>query len=133
VLVHDRVDGARDHALVWRFHLDPAVTAHVEGCDVRLSSGGNTVWLLPDDIAATFSFSVEPGWVSPSYGVKVPTTVLVWKAAVTVPIEASYLFAEAQMNVEERAAVSASLRAGCSGFEQEIRRPGDFVKEPVVS
>ena len=27
------------HALVWRFHLDPAVDAGVDGCDVRLSRG----------------------------------------------------------------------------------------------
>ena len=113
VLVHDRVGGAGHHALVWRFHVDPAVTPEVEGCDVRLSRDGRTVWLLPDDTAATFSLSVEPGWVSPSYGVKVPTMVLVWRAAVTVPIEASYLFAETQMTVNERAAVSEALRACC--------------------
>jgi len=113
VLVHDRVDGSGDHVLVWRFHVDPAVTPEVEGHDVRLSRDGRTVWLLPEDTAATFSLSVEPGWVSPSYGVKVPTAVLVWRTAVAGPIEASYLFAEAHLTVNERAAVSEALRAGC--------------------
>ena len=113
VLVHDRVDGGGDHALVWRFHLDPAVTPEVEGRDVRLSRDGRTVWLLPDDIAATFPLSIEPGWVSPSYGVKVPTTVLVWRTEVKGPIEASYLFAETRMSVTERSTVGEALRARC--------------------
>jgi hypothetical protein len=113
VLVHDRVDGTGHHTLVWRFHVDPAVTPEIDGCDVRLSCGGRTVWLLPDAAAATFSLGVEAGWVSPSYGVKVPTAVLVWRTAVTGPIEASYLFAETRMTVNERADVSAALRARC--------------------
>jgi uncharacterized heparinase superfamily protein len=110
VLVWDRVGGSGTHALVWRFHLDPAVTPLARGTDVRLSGGGRTVWLLPDDTAATFSLSVEPGWVSPSYGVKVPTAVVVWRATAAVPIEASYLFAETQLTPGDRSAVSRDLR-----------------------
>jgi hypothetical protein len=109
-LVRDKVDGAGVHALVWRFHLDPAVRVAVDGRDVSLSTGGRQVWLLPDEMtAAAFAFSIEPGWVSPSYGVKVPTHVLVWKAPATVPVEASYLFAEVHLSLQERRAVSAAL------------------------
>jgi hypothetical protein len=114
VLVCDRVDGAGDHALVWRFHLDSAVTAHLCGADVRLSCNGRTVWLLPDQTAAKFSLSVERGWVSPSYGVKVATAVVVWKTNALLPIEASYLFAEAQLTDEERAAVSQQMKNAAS-------------------
>jgi hypothetical protein len=110
VLVCDRVAGSGNHALVWRFHLDPAVTPQLRGTDVCLSCDGRTVWLLPDDTAATFSLAVEPGWVSPSYGVKVPTAVLVWRATAAVPIEASYLFAETQLSPGDRSAVSAELK-----------------------
>jgi Heparinase II/III-like protein/Heparinase II/III N-terminus len=110
VLVRDRVSGSGSHALVWRFHLDPAVTAEVKGTDVSLSGNGGTVWLLPDETAATFSLSLAPGWVSPSYGVKLPTTVLIWSATVSVPIEASYLFAESRLAIDERLAVVESLK-----------------------
>jgi len=110
VLVHDRVDGSGSHALVWRFHVDPAVTPEVDGQDVSLSRDGRTVWLLPESTAAILSLSVESGWVSPSYGVKIPTAVLVWRTAVTGPIEASYLFAETHLGVRERSDVSEALR-----------------------
>ena len=110
VLVWDRLSGAGNHALVWRFHLDPAVTPEVNGTDVCLSCDGRTVWVLPDETIASFTISIEPGWVSPSYGVKVVTTVLVWRATVAVPIEGSYLFAETRLTLDERAAVSEDLK-----------------------
>jgi len=109
LLIRDRLDGGGEHTLVWRFHIDPAVTPAVDGTDVRLSHGGKTVWLLPDERAAGLTLSLEPGWVSPSYGVKVPTTVLVWTGRSGVPITASYLFAEARFTPEERAGVSEAL------------------------
>jgi hypothetical protein len=36
--------------------------------------------------------ALEPGWVSPSYGVKVPATVIVWKGTATLPLAASHWF-----------------------------------------
>ena len=45
----------------------------IDGCDACLSCDGRQVWVLPDDTAAGFSLSLEAGWVSPSYGVKVPS------------------------------------------------------------
>jgi uncharacterized heparinase superfamily protein len=115
VLIRDRVDGAGDRVLVWRFHLDPAVTPEVDGADARLSHDGKVVWLLPDATTAAFSLSLEAGWVSPSYGVKVPTKVLVWRATAQVPLDASYLFAESRLTLEERRSFSADLRyaSGC--------------------
>jgi uncharacterized heparinase superfamily protein len=116
VLVCDRVDGGGDHALVWRFHLDPAVTAEPCGADVYLSRNGRTVWLLPDETAASYVLSVEPGWVSPSYGVKVAAPVVVWRTTAAVPIEASFLFAEAHLTLEERAAVRQDLKNAAPSF-----------------
>jgi hypothetical protein len=86
------------------------VEAEIDGADARLSHAGNTVWLLPDAAAATFPVSLEQGWVSPSYGVKIPTIVLVWRATTKVPLEASYLFAESRLAPRERTAVSEALR-----------------------
>jgi Heparinase II/III-like protein/Heparinase II/III N-terminus len=110
VLVRDRVGGAGDHKLVWRFHLDPAVGAEVHGPDVCLTCAGSTVWLLPDDTASMFPVSLETGWVSPNYGVKLPNTVVVWRATAAVPLEASYLFAETRLTFDERLAVGENLK-----------------------
>ena len=103
LLVVDRVDMNGTHSLVWRFHLDPAVTATVHDVDVRLVAGHREAWLLTDAVTGTFSLSVEPGWVSPSYGVKVPTTVVVWRTSAAQPIVASFLFAERQLSASARA------------------------------
>jgi uncharacterized heparinase superfamily protein len=109
VLIRDRIEGDGQHRLAWHFHLDPAVAPELDGCDARLSCDGKVVWLLPDDTAATFSVGVESGWVSPSYGVKVPTKVLVWTTTSQVPLAASYLFADVRLTRKERAAVSEAL------------------------
>ena len=61
VLVRDRLVGEGTHALAWRFHLDPDVAPQQDGCDVRLTCGGRTIWMLPDDTAAAFSFSIRAG------------------------------------------------------------------------
>src|SRR5262249_24826290 len=100
--------------------LDPAVVVDIDGCDVRLSCAGTegrtdspkAVWLLPDDSAAELSLSVESGWVSPRYGVKVATKMLVWSGRSRIPIVASYLFAESRLPREERIAVSGALTCG---------------------
>src|SRR5262249_36814913 len=102
VLVRDRVDGSGRHTMAWRFHLDPAVTPVVDGRDVRLSSGERAVWLLPGDAAASWTAAIEDGWVSPSYGVKVETRVVVWRTEDAVPLQASFLFAEARLDDGER-------------------------------
>jgi uncharacterized heparinase superfamily protein len=91
VVVTDRLDGAGEHSLVWRFHLDPRVSADLQGREVRLSSASRDVWLR-SDLPGSFTPSLEPGWVSPSYGVKVPATVIVWKGTATLPLAASHWF-----------------------------------------
>jgi hypothetical protein len=91
VVVRDRLDGAGEHTLTWRFHLDPAVSADLDGHGVRLSCGTREFWLR-SDLPATFTLSIEDGWVSPSYGVKVPAPIVVWKGTATLPIAASHSF-----------------------------------------
>jgi hypothetical protein len=109
VVVRDMLTGRGHHDLVWRFHLAPSVTAVLSAADVKMSANGREVWLLPDDTAATFTASLEPGWVSPRYGVKVPTTVVVWRVRATVPLSASCLFAEARLTRDERLRATADL------------------------
>ncbi len=76
---------------------------------MRLTCGDRVVWLLPDETAARWTLTLEPGWVSPGYGVKVPTTVLVWKTHAALPIDASFLFAESRLAPDERARAIAVL------------------------
>jgi hypothetical protein len=109
VLIHDRLAGDGEHALVWRLHLDPSVTPDIDGRDARLSSDGRDVWLLPDDALAALTLSVEPGWVSPSYGVRVATRVLTWRGSGRTPIEASFLFSDTRLTGAERDAASRAL------------------------
>jgi hypothetical protein len=109
VLVRDVLEGSGEHTLVWRFHLDPAVALECAGPDVRLSRGDRFVWLMPDEYASALAFAIEDGWVSPSYGVRQPSKVLVWSARTSVPITVSYLFAESQLAREERTRAFAAL------------------------
>ena len=107
--MRDRLETNASHRFTWRFHLDPAVAASVHGADLRLTAGGSEVWLLPDPAAAAFRLSLEDGWVSPSYGVKVPTTVITWTVSAGEPITASYLFAESRLSEGERARAAVRL------------------------
>jgi hypothetical protein len=91
VVVRDRLDGTGRHTLTWRFHLDPAVTADVHGRDVRIACGSREFWLR-SDLPRAFTLSLEPGWVSPSYGVKLPAAVVVWTGTATLPLSASHSF-----------------------------------------
>ena len=92
MLVRDTLSGQGSHTLTWRFHLDPAVTPECHGDDVRLTAGGREVWLRPQDGPAGMTLRVEDGWVSPSYGVRVPAKVLLFEARADVPLTVSFLF-----------------------------------------
>jgi len=94
VLVRDSLTGTGWRQLTWRFHLDPSITPEHDGRTVRLSNGAREVWLIPDLSALDARLDIEDGWVSPSYGVRVPTKVLVWRTRVSLPVTASFLFAE---------------------------------------
>jgi hypothetical protein len=109
LLVRDRLEARAPHRFTWRFHLDPAVAASAHGVDVQLAAGGREIWLLPDPAAGVFRLSLEDGWVSPSYGVRVPTTVITWTVTAGEPITASYLFAESRLGEGERARAAARL------------------------
>ena len=72
-----------------------SVTAALDGRSVRLSSRERELWFrLEAD--ASFRVSLEPSWVSPSYGVKHPSTVIVCAATARVPLTLSYSFSSSQ-------------------------------------
>ena len=112
VLLRDSLDGSGSHDAVWRFHFDPAVRATVHGYDVCLSWNDGAVWLMPIDEggrSSKLSLALEDGWVSPGYGLKEPASVAIWRGTVSIPVGASFLFAERQLSRDERAAASAAL------------------------
>jgi uncharacterized heparinase superfamily protein len=93
--VRDTIAGVGTHRIVSRFHLDPAVAAHADGRRVRLSSRDRALWFLcegPPDLTVT----LEPGWVSPSYGVKLPATVIQCATDGPVPVVLTYQFSESE-------------------------------------
>jgi uncharacterized heparinase superfamily protein len=100
VVLRDRVDGSRPRQVTWRIHLDPAVTAEVVDQDCRLRGGGGEVWMLAD-VDDRRERRLERGWVSPSYGVRHETSVIVitdGRALSTLVC----VFAESRLPAEER-------------------------------
>jgi uncharacterized heparinase superfamily protein len=91
VVVHDTLQGTGARRLVWRFHLAPGIDADVDGGDVCLRGSGRELWLQTPDRAAVTSIGVEDGWVSPSYGVRVASRVVVAGAG-DLPASVSWRF-----------------------------------------
>jgi Heparinase II/III-like protein/Heparinase II/III N-terminus len=109
VIVRDSIDGAGQHELTWRFHLGPAVTANVEGNDVHLSIRGSDMWLQVDDDLSRLTPTIEGGWVSPSYGVRIEIQVVVWRGQVKLPIVATTRFGPARMTAGQIRMLISSL------------------------
>ena len=74
-----------------------------------MTNGDRIVWLLPLDAMPALALSLEDGWVSPRYGVKAATHVIVWKGTAAVPFEAAFLFTDRRLTPAERAAARATL------------------------
>ncbi len=101
VIVRDRIDGAGAHTVVWRFHFDPSLTAELAGGDCRLTAGNEELWMLALDGDAAAS-RLDRGWVSPSYGVRHETSVLVTEYAGPLPVERAWMFTAARLASGER-------------------------------
>ncbi len=89
VFIRDAVQGGGRRELVWRFHFDPRVSVDLDGRDVQLTSGHRESWLQVVDAPADVTLLVEPGWVSPSYGVRHPIHVLIMRSHARLPVTAS--------------------------------------------
>ena len=101
VVVRDRIEGAGVRTIVWRFHFDPSVRAELTDGDCRLTSDAGEVWMLPIGDAPG-SWRLDKGWVSPSYGVRHDTSILVIEYAGLLPVSPSWLFAEARLPRADR-------------------------------
>ena len=95
VLVRDAVGGTGTRHLTWRFHLDPAVHASLDGADLRLSAAGRDAWV--QTIEPGLTLGLERGWVSPSYGLRRETSIIVLQGRVALPRAVSFRFASARL------------------------------------
>lgn len=109
VAVHDMLDGAGRHLVEWRFPLDPDVQADIQGGDVRFVWRGMERWLLPVAADGAAAWSLEPGWVSASYGVRRETRVLTLRGELQLPHHMTYLFAAERPGAHRQALASALL------------------------
>jgi hypothetical protein len=74
-IVEDRLTALTPHRYDLRFHLSPAASAeaHVYGGAHPVASASGVALLFGD----AHDVAIEPGWVSPSYGIKMPAGVVV--------------------------------------------------------
>jgi hypothetical protein len=75
----------------------------VQGNGVRLGRKEPLAWLLPVMLPPAAEVRLEGGWVSPSYGVKLSTSVVVVEVKAPAPTSAVYLFADTPLDAVERA------------------------------
>jgi hypothetical protein len=111
VLVRDSVEGRGSRELVWRFHLDPALDPVVDGTDVRLRAAGRDAWLQIVDAAPGSSVAIESGWVSPSYGVRVNTRVVLVTTRTPLPVLATYRIGLVRLTPARLQTLASSLPA----------------------
>ena len=102
----DRVVGEGSHTLRWRWHLDPACQATLLDGDCRVVRESTEVWMLP---VTPMQLRLERGWVSPQYGVKTETWVLVVETRGPLPQSIEYVFAEARLDEAARAGAMTAL------------------------
>ena len=111
VAVADTLEGHGRHLVEWRFPLPPGGRAEVTGRDVRFALGDAARWLLPVDGDQAVSWTLEPGWVSPSYGVRHETLVLTGRGELQLPHRMIYLF-----STHHRTEAARAADAGAAGL-----------------
>jgi hypothetical protein len=90
LIVRDTVGGEGTRELVWRFHLEASVGAEILGPGVRLSPPGREAWLQLIDGPHDLTLTLEPGWSSPSYGVRNEIQVVVMRVRAPLPQVATF-------------------------------------------
>jgi hypothetical protein len=106
----DTIAGSGTHRYQWRFHLDPDVRPALDGDAVMLGGGTPCRFAILD--GARPSVRLDTGWVSPSYGVKRETSVIVADADGSAPLAMTWaFFAGATAGDGDRAALDLLARA----------------------
>ena len=108
VMVRDAITGAGTRHVAWRFHLDPSVSARVDGGDVRLRTGDRDAWLQIIEPAPGLTVDIARGWMSPSYGVRREIAVVVLQGRVALPCVATFRVACTRLAADAIAHATAS-------------------------
>jgi hypothetical protein len=111
LLLRDRLRGSGRHRLVWRFHLDPGIQPEPGSDAVRLAAPDGSAWLAWLAGPPGLTTRLEDGWVSPSYGVRTPTRVVVADLIATVPVEVVWAFTAEPPSPDTRERALAALEA----------------------
>ena len=109
VVIRDSIDGRGSHSLVWRFHLDPSLEAVVDRGSVRLAGRHRDAWLQIVDPAPKFEVTIEDGWVSPSYGVREASKVIMMTVRADLPVVATFRFGLVALAPAALRSVAAAL------------------------
>jgi Heparinase II/III-like protein/Heparinase II/III N-terminus len=126
VLIRDSIEGRGAHELVWRFHLDPALDAAVEGSDVRLRTGGRDAWLQLASAADGLTMTIEDGWISPSYGVRTGNRVVTLRGRVMLPQVVSFRCGLVRTSLDRMRAMTVSMAADTRA--SLVGQPGDHAE-----
>lgn len=111
VAIADTARGAARHRLTWRFHLDPAIEPRlVDANNLALDHAAGTAhFAVVDGPPGGMTMRLEDGWVSPSYGVKHPTRVIVIDGVTTLPARAGFLISTEPVGASDRTALLSKL------------------------
>lgn len=112
VLVRDSIEGRGSRELAWRFHLDPALDASIDGRDVRLRAAGRDAWLQLASATEGLTMTIEGGWISPSYGLRTATRVVTLRGRVMLPQVVSFRFGLVRTPLDRLRVMVASMSAG---------------------
>jgi hypothetical protein len=121
VLVRDSIEGRGQRAVTWRLHLAPAVAAESCDEDVRLRVANREVWLQFGSPASGLQIEIERGWVSPSYGVRTESQVVVVRGRVMLPRQIMCRIAASRLPIDSLAKAFDVLSAPSA---QSVSRVG---------
>lgn len=121
-VVHDRLRAPMSHTYVGRWHLAPeaqdSVTLAVDAVQSAITLPGGRL-IIP---SGPGSVSLEPGWVSPTYGVKVPAPVVAVTAAGVADADLVTVIVPGRVEVE------VAARCRDDRVEVVVRRSGQDVR-----
>jgi len=93
-VIRDRLEGAGERTLSWRFHFDAGIELAVAaGVVVASHPRGAKLELRPILDDPRLEPVVEAGWVSPSYGVKLPAPVVRYDHHCHLPVTVAFALA----------------------------------------
>jgi uncharacterized heparinase superfamily protein len=86
----DTVRGSGDHALEWFFHFAPDCPVKIAGlrCWTEFPAGANLS--LTSDFES-LNASLQSGWVSPTYGVRLPAPIVCYTVRIQLPLEVEFI------------------------------------------